>query len=132
VPPADVEHIVAVARGVLSRSLVREEPELDAVAGALLAAAGQPCPIDLRWFAASVLGKLAPLGRALAPGRGSWVAQPRLLPEQPTRLVSVRAELVEEKVCLPLLAPGGPVRPERWSELAALLEPTTAAYATSR
>jgi hypothetical protein len=132
VSPMDAEHIAAVARGVLSRSIVREEPELDAVAGALLAAIGQPCPIDLPWFADSTLGRLAPLGRALTPGKGVTVAQPRLLPGQVDRLFSVRAELVEASACVPLLAPEWRAGPDRRSALAALLESATAIYADSR
>ncbi|MGW4057514.1 hypothetical protein ACWEGE_04510 [Amycolatopsis sp. NPDC004747] len=101
---ADRNQIGAVCRGIISRSRVRHDPRLKAVAQALLAAIGESSP-EQAGEATGSLPLLAPLGRALTPPRDRAVAQSRLLPAQRALLRQVFAALASLDNGIPLFPP---------------------------
>jgi hypothetical protein len=106
---ATAGEIATFGRGILGRSQVREDPELTAIARALLAAVGQgrsmPGPVN---GVPTRLPALAAMGRSLVPPLGAAVSQSALLSGQVAILRSTFRDFAADGTILHLLPPALP------------------------
>lgn len=113
--------ITSFCYGILGRTPVLDEVELQEVARGMLTATGQLRETDRAVALDAALGRVSAFARALTPEDHELTAQPALLRPQVELLRDIRSELLRDNVVLPLLPPLQPCVEARHGQAQRLL-----------